>query len=138
MKIAKGETIYKKTKTGGPAPVKLKNNNKNGQMEEEDEELGGCKGEPVWPVDRVGGREGGGIPGVTLRQGAEAESQPPSSPFLRNCSSVHHVTCSLQWAYSSAAIIINTIKYIKSDFNSRGERDCNPDRKIKSSASYDQ
>lgn len=49
----------------------------NGQMEEEDEELGGCKGEPEWPVDRLGGREGGGIPGVTLRQGAEAESLPP-------------------------------------------------------------
>lgn len=31
-------------------------------------------------TDWVGGREGGGIPGVTLRQGAEAE--PPPSPLL--------------------------------------------------------
>lgn len=26
-------------------------------MEEEDEEMGGCKGELEWPMDREGGRE---------------------------------------------------------------------------------
>lgn len=90
--------------------MKLKNNDRNGQMAEEDEELCGCKGEPERPMDREGGEEGGGIPGVTLRQGAEAGSQTPSSPFPRNCSFVRHVAHPLQWAYSSAAVVINTIK----------------------------
>lgn len=62
--------------------MKLKNSDKNRQMAEEDEEPCGGKGELERPTDREGGEEGGGIPGVTLRQGAEAEAQTPPPPPL--------------------------------------------------------
>lgn len=41
--------------------MKLKTN-KNRQMEEEDVDMGGCKGELERPMDGGGWREGGGIP----------------------------------------------------------------------------
>lgn len=59
MKRTTMEASIYNLETGGR--VKLKNN-KNRQMEEEDEEMGGCKGELEQPMDGGGGREGGRIP----------------------------------------------------------------------------